>query len=166
MSQMLSGGEGAAVAIALGEALFWTAALDDYSKRLRGKTTYFREREADEHGRTVGGLVFARNLLGHGLNTASAISFEVHSPTLIRDGDKVTLRWPRLPGKDYGAPDRGTAFSVKFSWAPLQDLPAPGGPQHRRDDWYGELIAGKPLSKPLDVAAAWFEARGAGSGSE
>ena len=159
MSETLIGRGAAPVAIALGEALFWLAAVDDYFKNLCGETTYFQQRAADEGGRTTGGLVFARNMLGHGLNTASAIRFDLPAPTLIQEGGDLTVRWARLPGKDYGAPNRGTAMSIRFVWARLDELPKPTGPQHDRDAWYAELIAGKALSAPLDVAAAWFAAQ-------
>jgi hypothetical protein len=164
--RIVTGGGGVPVTIALGEALWWTSALDDFFTKAEGKRVYHARREADERGRTVGGLVFARNMLGHGLNTASAIDFHLPSPTIVREGNNVTVRWARLSGREYADPDRGTIFRIEMRWADLSELPTPTGPQHKRDEWYVGLIAGRPLTGPLDVAAEWFRTELAGPVAE
>lgn len=50
--------------IALSEALYWIAAMDD---RYRGTSYYFSRRDKDACGRTVAGLVYARNRHAHEL---------------------------------------------------------------------------------------------------
>jgi len=152
-----SGGGEAPIARALGEALFWIAALDDHFRENRCADVYWPMRAADERGRTTGGLIYARNMLGHGLHIAGAIRFETHAPTVEQKGGDVTVRFPRLPDREYHAPNYGTFLSIQMLWADLAELPTPSGPQHGRDEWYRDRVAARPLSQPLRVAHQWFE---------
>ena len=153
-SRVITGGGAGPVAYALGEAMFWVAALDNHFKG--SVPDYWDTRASEEKGRTVGGVIYARNALGHGLFVAGAVRFQAHPPTLVRGGDKVTLRWARLPGRDYGSPDRGTAFSAQLIWVDLANLPPVSGTQHERDQWYSDHVAGRPVSHPLNDAADWY----------
>lgn len=153
---LLTGGGQAPIARALSEALFWTAALDDFFATDQGAEKYWTARAGDADGRTAAGLIFARNMLSHGLHVAGAIQLLVHPPTLMREGDTVTLRWARLPGRDYGSGDRGTVLSFQLTWVNISQLPSPTSPQYGRDEWYRDLIAGRPLTHPFDSAYRWF----------
>jgi hypothetical protein len=152
-----SGGGEAPIARALGEALFWIAALDDHFRGNRGAGQYWPMRAADERGRTTGGLIYARNMLGHGLHIAGAIRFKTYAPTVEQSGGNVTVRFPRLADREYHAPNYGTFLSIQMLWADLAALPTPLGPQHGRDEWYRDHVAARPLSQPLRVAREWFE---------
>jgi hypothetical protein len=116
------------------EALFWIAALDDHFQGVA--PDYFNRRDSEPGGRTVGGLVYARNLGGHGLHAASAVRYEVGA---IGSGRPL--------------------LSAYFRWAQLADLPKPGRTEKRdRDRMYEERVAGQPLSEPLRVAHEWLKA--------
>jgi hypothetical protein len=158
-ANLLRGGGGEPIARALGEALFWIAALDHFFAEQQGYQAYWASRASDARGRTVGGLIFARNVLGHGLHIAGAIRFTAHPPTVVKDGDNLTIQWARLPGREYGSPDRGTVLSIQMAWADLEQLPTPSGPQWDRDVWYRDLVAAQPLSGPLKTASEWFRAQ-------
>jgi hypothetical protein len=155
---VLTGGGPVPIATALGEGLFWIAALDDFFTRRYGARGYRLLRASDTRGRTAGGLIFARNLLGHGLHISGAIHLKAHAPTVVVEPGKLTLRWARLPGIDYGSPDRGTVFSAQMLWADAADLPKSRGPTHGRDRWYEQLVARRPLSQPMTTTEAWFRA--------
>jgi hypothetical protein len=155
--QILSGSGAAPSAIALGEALFWIAALDDDFKTSAGPGVYFKARSEDHRGRTVGGLVYARNMLGHGLGTTAGMQFEVHPPTIVQEGSTVTVKWARLPGREYSSENHGTVFSTQLLWVALGDLPEAPEDPHGRHEWYAKNVAGAPLSSPLEVAREWFE---------
>lgn len=143
------GGGTGPTAAGLGEALFWIAALDDFFVRTQQHGAYWRTRAADTRGQTVGGLIYARNALGHGLRIAGAMQTVFHAPTIVKTDDEITVRWARLPGRDYGAPNRGTLFSLQFLWAALEALPAVSGQQYERDAWYRDRVSGRPLTLEL-----------------
>jgi hypothetical protein len=125
----------APVETALAEALFWIAALDNHFQGV-DPTAYFRRRKRDDRGRTVAGLIYARNRAGHGLEVAVLLHRSISVGT---DGE--------LTG------------AVELTWAPLADLPKRPDPRDR-DELYDQHVAGKPLPEPLKVALAWFEAIG------
>jgi hypothetical protein len=151
---ILSGGGEGPLARALGEALFWVGSLDQHFSAQH--EAYWASRGLDARGRAVGGLVFARNQLAHGLTSAGAIRFEVFPPTFVREGDDVAIRWARIDGRDYGSPNRGSPFAVQPVWVDLETLPPASGPQHDRDVWYRELVSARPLLEPLESALSWF----------
>ncbi len=158
-ANLLRGGGAAPTAAALGEGLFWIAALDDFFVSAQPPGVYRRSRASDTRGQTVGGLIYARNGLGHGLHIAAAVRTVVHSPTVVKRDGQVTVQWARLPGREYGAPNRGTVLSMQFVWAEPDVLPVAPGRQHGRDLWYRDRVSGRPLTQPLTVGLDWFRAQ-------
>ena len=73
VSRFLRGGTGEAIWITLSEALCWIAAMDDHYKA----DDYFLRRAEDSGGRTVAGLVYARNSHAHELVSACEAVLEV-----------------------------------------------------------------------------------------
>lgn len=154
--KLLSGEGGAQAWIALSEALYWVAALDDHASKLGA--CYFKTRDADPVGKTVGGLVFARNIHAHELVTTGEASFQMGSPRI-----KLTPPGEPVPK------GRGTLFSVTLIWIPLTNLPARpavvsrkqqdprGADPHGRDLMYRDRVAGRPLALPFVDAIAWFD---------
>jgi hypothetical protein len=61
------------VTAAVSDALAAAAALQAYFAR---DPTYFERARVDERGRTVGGLVYVRNLLAHGLHAGQVLATE------------------------------------------------------------------------------------------
>jgi hypothetical protein len=148
---MLRGGGGGHIWIALSEALYWVAALDDWAKS-PDEESYFKRRALTPEGRTVGGLVFARNAHAHELVTAGEAEFEMGTP-VIRTGPEAS---------QYSG-GGGTLFTVRFKWVALEKLTA-RDKNHGRDRMYDERVAGRLLTEPFKDAVAWFEAMIAGSG--
>lgn len=134
-----------AIWIALSEALYWVAAMDD---RYRG-ADYFSRRNKDAGGRTVAGLVYARNSHAHELVSAGEAAFEVGS---IRP-----VQIP--PGGTAPPPGRGTFLSMQLRWVTLDHLPLPPAhvKQHGRDVFYQNHIAERPITRPFDDAIEWLE---------
>jgi hypothetical protein len=146
IDRIFTGGGGALIWRALSEALFWIAALDDQGRALPG---YDARRDGEDGGRTVGGLVYARNRHAHNLVTAGEAEFIVPAPTVIQ----------MPPGEPAAASSgRGTVFAMRARWVPLVALPPPDRPErHGRDAMYDGHVAGRPLREPLDEAAAWLD---------
>lgn len=134
-----------AIWIALSEALYWVAAMDD---RYRGAADYFSRRDKDAGGRTVAGLVYARNSHAHELVSAGEAVFEVGS---IRP-----VQIP--PGETAPPPGRGPWFSMQLRWVTLDRLPLPAHVErHGRDVFYQNHIADRPITHPFDDAIGWLE---------
>lgn len=143
---LVKGGGSAPIVIALSEALFWVGALDDEARR-GDERAYWSQRDNEPYGRTVAGLLYARNFHTHELISTAAVNWEIGTATAF-----VTP-----PGKAPRPPGRGTLFSVQFVWEDLARLPLPALRERRsRDRLYDDHVASRPLSHPLDEAAAWF----------
>lgn len=65
--QTIANGEVSLWYAALGETLWWIVGLDDHYRRLGDKASYIDFQEKDGDGRTVLGLRYARNFVGHQL---------------------------------------------------------------------------------------------------
>ncbi len=134
------------IVIALSEALFWVGALDDAARR-RNDQAYWSQRDNEPHGRAVAGLLYARNFHTHELISTAAANWEMGTATAF-----VTP-----PGEAPRPPGSGTLFSVQYVWEDLARLPLPAiTEKHGRDRLYDDHVANRPLSHPLDEAAAWF----------
>ena len=151
VGQVLRGGGGKPVWMALSESLFWVAAIDD---ELRHHPDYYADRAASEEGRTVGGLVYARNRHAHELVSTGHAVFRVGQGRVV-----VTP-----PGEQPPPPGRGTLFSMQMSWAPIDHLPASQKREtHGRDAMYSERVAERPLTHPIEEALTWLGARVVGT---
>ena len=108
--KLLCGGGGAPIWIALSEALYWTATIDE---QLQSKDRGYRQlRDKDSAGRAVGGLIFARNFHAHEMASAGGAEFEVPAPTIIMTP----------PGAPLPPAGRGPLFAVHFRWIAIEEL--------------------------------------------
>lgn len=143
---VLAGGGGSPVWIALSEALYWVAALDDYAEP--AVADYFPRRDNDADGRVAAGLVYARNRHAHEVVSTAEAAFEI---------PRITITMTPA-GQPSPPPGRGTLFSVQLRWTPLAELPSSGAVERRgRDKMYDERVAGRPLGEPFGDAVRWFE---------
>lgn len=143
IDQVLRGGGGGPVWIALSEALYWIAALDDHF----AGDDYWSERISTEGGRSVGGLVYARNMHAHELVSAGEAQFTIGSSSV-----------QTYPPGEAPQPGRGTVFSTQLLWVGLNSLPAPERREkHGRDQMYADRVGRRPLSHPVNDAIAWFD---------
>jgi hypothetical protein len=144
---LLRGGGGVPISIALSEALYWVAALDE---SLRKSTNAYRtRRKADPSGEAAGGLVYARNLNTHRLVSPGRMESTMGTPIVQRDpGGAIRVIW-----------GEGGIFAVQMLWRPFEDLPLPDTrfPERQgRNEMYRRAVAGRPLTVPLDAAVDWF----------
>jgi hypothetical protein len=100
---------------ALGETLFWIAALDHHYQ-LRARRTgridaYFAHRDPDLYGRCIGGLIFARNAAGH------QIAILLEPPATSESALLGQLRWRRA--SDLPKPDRAVRGELRLSYTTL-----------------------------------------------
>lgn len=143
--QLLTGGGGGPVFVAMAESLFWVAALDEQGRK-RGPSDYVRRRDAEPVGRTVGGLFFARNHHAHELVSTGEVAVHAHGLSAH-------------VGPDLPPPGRGTIFSIQLRWAPRSALPNKDRrhPEKRdRDLMYDLQVAERSLTLPLLDALGWF----------
>ena len=145
VNRVLRGETGEAIWIALSEALYWVAAMDDHYNKA---DDYFSRRAEDPVGRTVAGLVYARNSHAHELVSAGEAVFDIGTPRVIQ----IPL------GEMAPPPGRGAIFSMQLRWVALNLLPLPTQKnQHDRDVFYQDNVAEQPIAQPFDDAIEWFE---------
>lgn len=119
--------------VPLTETLWWAICIND-GLRSHGDRDYEDALENFEHGRTVRGLVYVRNLLGHARATAVRIA----------GGLTVPLTVPF------------TIPPVELYWLPVDELPEPDRPQPRNREAYTDAVAGRSVSDTLLLASSWF----------
>jgi hypothetical protein len=134
------------VTAAVADALAAVAALHAFY----GAPDYYARMASDSGGRTVGGLVYVRNLLAHGLHAGHVLA---HRELPARE----------VLGQEWEAPapevEQLPMVAFQFRWAPFASLPTPDpafAERHNRDVWYRQHVDGEPLSSPLHVAEDWF----------
>lgn len=136
------GDGGALVVIALSEALYWIAALDDHG--FNHVSDYSQNRDSFPGGHTVAGLVYAQCFHAHELISTREAAIGVGDP-----GDESLISDP---------PGSGAMLETQPRWTALQDLPAPRRPQRRGSgQMYDEMVAEWPLTQPIAYARAWLE---------
>ena len=124
--------------IPLAEALYWLAAIEDDAQ---GKTptesdSYFATRDASTNGKTVGGLIFARNLVTH----------------------ELLIPIKPEPVGAYGAAPYGTApygGGTQWRWKSRIELGSPID-KHGCDISYDDHVAGRGVGAPLQAAEDFF----------
>jgi hypothetical protein len=143
VTKYLRGDDRELVAIALSEALHWIVVLDDHG--LEHVSKYSQKRDSSPSGRTVGGLVYARNFYAHELISAKQAEFKA--------GEMETAQGS--VSDSYG---RGPSLEMQLRWTVLQGLaPSRNKETHNRDQMYDENVAERPLSHPIADARAWLE---------
>jgi hypothetical protein len=147
--------EGAkAVAIVVGEALWWVAALDDFFRIELGDHRWFRLRDGHPDGRCVAGLLYARNLHSHQLSPLGCLTDDLRP----RAPERPTARPANLGPNDQWVVV--PPIRILLAWRQLSDLPSPGKPEnHGRDGMYAQRVATRPLAEPLQDALSFFSAR-------
>jgi hypothetical protein len=141
VKKYLRGDDRELVAIALSEALHWIAVLDNHG--LEHVSKYSQKRDSSPSGRTVGGLVYARNFHAH----------ELISTKQAEAGEVETVHGP--VSDPYG---REPSLEMQPRWTSLQSLAPSGNKEtHNRDQMYDENVAERPLSHPIADARAWLE---------
>jgi hypothetical protein len=143
VKKYLRGDDRAFVAIALSEALHWIAVLDDHGREHVSK--YSERRDSSPSGRTVGGLVYARNFHAHELISTKQAEFNAGKMEMAQG-----------PISDpYG---RGPSLEMQLRWTALQGLALVRNRETRnRDQMYDENVAERPLTHPISDARAWLE---------
>jgi hypothetical protein len=140
--------KGIAARVAVGEALWWVAAADEFlRKRVSGgmsQTAYYAAIQKTSAGRRFAGLVFLRNRAGHQL---AAVLMQKHSAKTsvnVRSNDgsaqplAITASLLALLSPFNDSPDDGYYF-VPSSSLPLAD--AKHKEKFNRDAYYDELVA-------------------------
>ncbi|HEV3310464.1 MAG TPA: hypothetical protein VG815_08095 [Chloroflexota bacterium] len=97
---------------------------------------YHRHRDSSADGRTVGALVFARNLVSH----------ELLMPVEVR---------PNTYGGSfrYG---KSTYAGVSWRWKRRAQLGNPTDPRYGRDEFYDTFVADHDVDDPLEAAERFF----------
>jgi hypothetical protein len=128
--------------VSLGDALTWLYALEDYHAYSMGGWKKFGSfRDGSAEGQTLGGLVYARNLMTHGLTEVSRL--------IAIPGTPVRRV---VPGRRGGSVTTPKSI-VYYAWKALADLPAPRLPEkHGRDTNYVQHVANRALLPPLRAA--------------
>lgn len=134
--------------IAAGEALWWCSSLDDcHRARIANAGAYWSHRNASEAGKTVAGLLYARNLTGHQLVTVPGfvtVGPPLIEPTLVWDEEQQC--WCRVGLEP-----------VELRWLPLSALSRPTKPErNRRDTYYSKYVGDRRVAEPLEVALDFF----------
>jgi hypothetical protein len=152
---MLNGEGAKAVAIVVGEALWWVASIDDFFRTKLGDQRWWSLRAADQDGQCVAGLIYARNLHSHELTPLGCLAEEKPGPSPETP--------PPAPPSDLGPNDQfvivGSVASLRLAWRKLENLPAPAEPErHGRDRLYKLRVADRRLAEPFRDALAFFTA--------
>ncbi len=155
-SSALQGGLGLEARIAVGEALWWIAAADEFLRlRVSGlkPRPYYSEVAKTKEGERLSGLVFLRNRAGHQLATALEVqSSPVTVPYNVRDADgtvqthHLTAKLKRTLAPHDRSPLEG------FFFHDLSRLP-PADPRFTesfgRDACYAATAAGRNVGEVL-----------------
>jgi hypothetical protein len=155
----VQGSSGLAARVAVGEALWWIAAADEFLRNrvsdMNGNSkTYYTELGKTTAGGMLGGLAYLRNRTGHqyalALTDSEAASASASFNVIQKDGsvesNTVTVTLSRNARLDDPSPEGG------FHFAPLGALSAPGYPETSgRDKFYEREVAGKPVGDILDA---------------
>ena len=120
--------------IALAEALYWLAVIEDDEKS-PDRSTYYAQRLASQDGQVVAGLIFARNFITH---------------QLLLPMSRETL----LGG--WGTSMFGIGVIDDWRWKSLADLGNPIEREHKTHLLYESFVAGQDPATPLDAAARFF----------
>lgn len=143
--------------VAVGEALWWIGAADEFVRKRvsKGMTlrAYSEEIQKTTAGRRLAGLVYLRNRAGHQLAAAlqqSVASKSADFRVIQNDGTvKVETATARISGdmKPFDASPRQGYF-----FAPLSSLPPSDSEfqeKNKRNDCYEELVARRSVSDVL-----------------
>ena len=127
----------------LGEALFWLVALDDLLEDVGGEL-YRNERDADDAGRLMRGLRYARNQVAHGTLVATLVDVNPDNAVL----DVMILDQARLD------------TPIRLIWLARREFPEPTRDQRGADEVYDAELAGKPLLDTLARAVRFARTSG------
>jgi len=130
----------------LTETLWWTVSADDSFEELtdtrvitywRSRADYRQARNADESGRVLAGLRYARDRCGHQLALIA-----------LEDGLRLPFALPNATGQ-------------AFRWRPSAQLPQPRSNSRRAQaermrPGYDTWLAGRPAAMTVESAANWF----------
>ena len=154
----LGNSKGIEARAAVGEALWWIAAADEFLRKkvsagLR-QAEFYNEIKKTSAGRRFGGLVFLRNRTGH--QFAVALMQAVRGSTTVNirveDGSLIPNT---ISAETYChmQPFCGSAEEGYYFASPDLLPPADTGFEERyhRDEWYGELVAECPVFDILDT---------------
>lgn len=120
------------------EGVWWVSALDDLFWRLVGQQVYADARAGDDHGRIVLGLRWLRSVHLHDIRISGA------------GGPKKGF----FGGGEHG----GLFISPENRWLPSTEMGQLRGKDNEdQRTAYNELVAGAPLSRPLEQATVWFD---------
>lgn len=155
----LGNSNGIAIRAAVGEALWWLAAADEFlRKRVSigfSMAEFYAEIKKTSAGRCFAGLVFLRNRTGHQF-AAALMQVVARGTTTVSveaaDGSTLPLT---ITADGYGhmkpfdeSPEEGYYFAPS-NLLPLAD---PGHQEkYDRDRWYDELVAKRPVLDTLDA---------------
>jgi hypothetical protein len=148
---------GIAARIAVGEALWWISAADEFIRKRISNAMSLKEYslsiQRTAAGRRLAGLVYLRNRAGHQL--AAALHQSLASPTTDLNvmQDDGTVKVVTVTGHvTVDIKPFDTSPSEGYFFAPLNFLP-PSDPnffeRYRRDACYEELVASKPVANVL-----------------
>jgi len=144
-------------AIAVAEAAYWVAALDEMAMSSIGTAGYYVLRSQHRFGSVVSGIVYARNLTTHQLVApygVAVVPAEVH---VNFDGTGLKKAKVYAHFGDAGVQPAKVRFA-KLCWKPLDQLPAPARPErHGRDQDYERWVSGREAASVLADALTYFD---------
>jgi len=121
----------------IGETLTWLCALDELLSRVGGQP-YEVARDADNDGRAMRGLRFARNQGIHGADVVALAQFHGGAvPGLMVPGNAA-------PGQ-----------APSYRWRPRAELPVPLEARPAQEAAYDAHLAGRELTGAMDATFAY-----------
>jgi hypothetical protein len=153
--------DGIAARAAVGEALWWIAAADEFIRKRVSKemslAAYCREIQKTTAGRRLTGLVYLRNRAGHQLASVlmqPAASKSANFKVIQGDGtvktETVTVRLDAHLKAFDTSPAEGYYFSRPSALPPPD---AGFAERNLRDNCYDELVAGRSVANLLEATA-------------
>lgn len=151
-----SGDDIGAAQLAVAEAAYWVAALDDVARAAcaGGSTAYYAARRANSRGRVVAGLIFARNLTTHQLVGTYGLTWKPAAVRVMQDG---AWKEAKMKVRTEGGWVEATPKVARGTWKDRAELPAPDWPEkHGREGDYDTAVAGKDAVTVLQDALSFF----------
>jgi hypothetical protein len=153
-SVALSDSVGLKARIAIGEALWWIAAADDFLRdrisRMNMKQ-YYRQLTVSKDGRILAGLVYLRHRTGHQFALALVAKSQPAAAQVDIIQDDSSLKSNTVSATiAYKPALHNTCPKGGYYFAEFDDLPSPGQPEKMdRDNFYKLYVAGQAVGQIL-----------------
>lgn len=108
--------------------------------------SYYATRDASDEGRVAAALMYIRGPIHHAGQPWRYTAWRKNKAVRDENG-----KWREVPVS-------GRTYILLPGWPPRDKLPAPDSraKAHGRDIYYDQLVAGRPLLMPIDIARAFL----------